>query len=188
MSPERRHRSADGSLAGVDPSPAARRHRPPAIGLAVGLVVWLALLLTGCTSTPYVPPSPTPADFGGITQILQARGLTILNVRSGDAGCADATLARTAISFTARGLDQTTQVQLYLYIFHDHDVFVRRSTDVGGCASSYVTDPVTYESLAVSPYVLSGQGPWGASFKDQLRIGLTTAAGDGGSSTGSDVQ
>ena len=134
------------------------------------------------------PPSPTPADFGGISQILQARGLDIVDVRSGDAGCADTTLAQTAISFKASGLDQATQVQLYLYIFHDHDVFVRRSTDIGGCASSYVTDTATYESLAISPYVLSGQGPWGTSFKEQLRIGLTTAAGDGGTSTGSDVK
>ena len=172
----------------MDPSPAARRTRPTAFRIAVVVAVLLGLIVSGCSSTPYVPPSPTPADFGGITQILQARGLAIVDVRSGDAGCPDTTLARTAISFKASGLDQATQVQLYLYIFHDHDVFVRRSTDVGACARSYVTDAATYESLAISPYVLSGQGPWGTSFTDQLRIGLTTAAGDGGSSTGSDVQ
>ena len=172
----------------MDPSPAARRPGPRASALIVAAAIALAVALTACTSTTYVPPSPTPADFGGITQILQARGLSILDVRSGDAGCTDATLARTAISFKANGLDQATQVQLYLYIFHDHDVFVRRSTDIGGCAKSYVTDPATYESLAISPYVLSGQGPWGASFMDQLRVGLTTAAGDGGATTGSGGQ
>jgi hypothetical protein len=158
------------------------------VALAVAVALALSMALGACSSGTYAPPSPTPADFGGISQILQARGLTILAVRSGDAGCPDTTLARTAISFKAKGLDQATQVQLYLYIFHDHDVFVKRSTDVGGCASSYVTDASTYESLAISPYVLSGQGPWGASFMDQLRIGLTTAAGDGGANAAPDVQ
>ena len=163
----------------MDPSPAIRRSRLVALALAVGT------FLAACTSSS-VPPSPTPADFGGITQVLQARGLSIVGVRSGDAGCPDATLAKTAISFKASGLDQATPLQLYLYIFHDHDVFTRRSTDIGACASSYVTDAATYESLAISPYVLSGQGPWASAFKDQLRVGLTTAAGDGGASTGGD--
>ena len=66
------------------------------------MVACLALLLAGCNPSA-VPPSPTPADFGGITQILQTRGLTIVAVRSGDAGCPDTTLAKTAISFQASG-------------------------------------------------------------------------------------
>ena len=147
------------------------------------MVAWLALSVGACTGSA-VPPSPTPADFGGISQILQTRGLTIVAVRSGDAGCPDTDLAKTAISFQASGLDQVAPVQLYLYIFHDHDVFTRRSTGIGGCAASYVTDATTYESLAISPYVLSGQGPWSAAFKEQLRLGLTAAAGDGGANAG----
>jgi hypothetical protein len=139
--------------------------------------------LAACTSSS-IPPAPTPADFGGISRILQNRGLSIVDVVSGDAGCPDASLAKTAISFRASGLDQSSSVQVYLYIFHDHDVFVRRSTDVGGCASSYVTDAQAYETVAVSPYVLSGQGPWAPSFREQLKAGLTAAAGDGGTSGG----
>jgi hypothetical protein len=169
--------------------------RSPVTGLAphasvssrsvVALFLVAVVALAGCT-TSSVPPSPTPADFGGLSVILQGRGLTIVDVVSGDAGCPDASLAQTAISFKASGLDQATPVQVYLYIFNNHDVFVRRSTDVGGCASSYVTDPQTYESLAISPYVLSGQGPWAPAFLEQLRAGLTTAAGDGGTSGGND--
>ena len=148
---------------------------------------WLALLLAvavagGCAGRS-VSPLGTPADFGGLSQILQVRGLTIVDVRSGDAGCPGSDLSKTAISFRAGGLDQTTLVQVYLYVFHDHATFVRRSTDVGGCAASYVTDPSSYQSLAISPYVLSGQGPWAPGFTEQLREGLTKAAGDGGTSS-----
>ncbi len=149
----------------------------------VARLVLIAGLVAGCT-TSSVPPMPTPADFGGLSQVLQARGVTILNVVSGDAGCPNPSLARTAIAFTASGLDQATAVPVYLYVFNDHAAFVRRSTDVGSCAQSYVTDPQTYESLAISPYVLSGQGPWAPSFKAQLLAGLTVAAGDGGTSSG----
>ncbi|MHB8459563.1 MAG: hypothetical protein ACYDAK_04595 [Candidatus Limnocylindrales bacterium] len=149
----------------------------------VARLVLVAALVAGCT-TSSVPPMPTPADFGGLSQVLQARGLTILNVVSGNAGCPNPDLARTAITFTASGLDQATAVQMYLYVFNDRAAFVRRSTDVGSCAQSYVTDPQAYESLAISPYVLSGQGPWAPSFKAQLQAGLTVAAGDGGTSSG----
>jgi hypothetical protein len=149
-------------------------------------VLLVAVLAVGACTTSSVPPSPTPADFGGLSVILQGRGLTLVDVVSGDAGCPDPSLAQTAISFKASGLDQATPFEVCLYIFNNHDVFVRRSTDVGGCAASYVTDPQTYESLAISPYVLSGQGPWAPSFLAQLKAGLTTAAGDGGTSGGDD--
>lgn len=152
--------------------------------LRTGLVAaTLCLAIAGCT-TSSVPPQPTPADFGGLSQILQARGLTILNVVSGDAGCSNPDLAKTAISFRASGLDQVSPVPVYLYVFNDHAAFVRRSTDIGSCAQSYVTNPTTYESLAISPYVLSGQGPWAPEFKAQLSAGMTVAAGDGGTSSG----
>ncbi len=148
----------------------------------------VAVMLAACNPAGVAAPSPTPADFGGISQVLQNRGLTILDVVSGDAGCPGSDLAKTAISFEASGLDQAAPVQVYLYIFHDHDTWVRRSTDVGGCAQSYVTDPSTYESLAISPYVVSGQGPWAPGFTAQLRQGLTSAAGDGGTTPDTEIQ
>jgi hypothetical protein len=151
-------------------------------------VTVLALVIGACNPAGQAAPSPTPADFGGISQVLQNRGLTILDVVSGDAGCPGSDLSKTAISFDASGLDQAAPVHVYLYIFHDHDTFVRRSTDVGACARSYVKDPTTYESLAISPYVLSGQGPWAPGFTAQLQQGLTVAAGDGGTTPDTEIQ
>jgi hypothetical protein len=144
----------------------------------------LAIVVAGACSASSVKPLATPADFGGLSQLLQTGGLTIVDVVSGDAGCPGSDLSKTAISFRAGGLDQTTLVQVYLYVFHDHATFVRRSTDVGGCAASYITDRSTYESLAISPYVLSGQGPWAPAFSQHLRDGLTKASGNGGVSSG----
>jgi hypothetical protein len=44
-----------------------------------------------------------------------------------------------------------------------------------------VTDPATFEAIdAYSPYVVAGQGPWGARFRAALREALRIAAGTGG--------
>jgi hypothetical protein len=99
---------------------------------------------------------------------------------SGDAGCPDATLAPTAIAFDARGLDQATPVRIRVYIFRDRDAWQRLSATVAGCAKSYVTDDTTYESLAPSPFVVSGQGPWPAKFAAGLKTAFSAAAGTGG--------
>ena len=162
------------------------RHATSAAGLS--LILGLALGFAACTPAGQGKPVPTPADFGGISEVLQSRGVTILDVVSGDGGCPGDDLSKTAISFQASGIDQATPVQVYLYIFHDHDTFVRLSADVGTCARAYVTDPSTYESLAISPYVLSGQGPWAPGFTEQMKEGLTSAAGDGGTTPDTDIQ
>lgn len=140
-------------------------------------------MLAGCTISSS-PPAPTPADFGGISQVLRDDGITVSDVVSGDAGCPGSDLARAAIHFTMSGLDQPEPVSAYLYIFNDQAAFQRRAGDVAQCAQSYVTDPARFESIDVSPYVLAGQGPWGSQLKAQLRAGLTTAAGNGGNGAG----
>lgn len=99
---------------------------------------------------------------------------------SGDAGCDDSTLRPTAIAFDAKGLDQPENVRVYVYIFRNREAFERLRASVDQCAASFVTDPETFESLEASPYVLAGQGPWGAEFKAALRDALTVAAGSGG--------
>ena len=99
---------------------------------------------------------------------------------SGDAGCADSVLTPTAIAFDASGLDQPTVVRIYLYVFGDKATYERLRTTVDDCARSYVTDPSTYSSVEVSPFVVAGQGPWGPKFEQALRDGLTEAAGSGG--------
>jgi hypothetical protein len=140
-------------------------------------------VLAGCT-TSNSPLAPTPADFGGISQVLRARGISIVDVVSGDAGCPDTNLARAAIRFRMSGLDQTSPVTAYLYVFGSQAAFERRASDVATCARSYVTDPSGLESIDVSPYVVAGQGPWAPALRAQVRAGLTVAAGNGGNGSG----
>ena len=137
------------------------------------------LVLASCTVT-HGAPTPSPADFGGISQRLQSRGLTITDVVSGDAGCDTPGLAATAISFQASGLDQAVPVKVYLYIFADAEALLRRHDDVDACARAYVHNAATFESLDVPPYVAVGQGPWADAFRQRLREGLADAAGGGG--------
>lgn len=153
-------------------------HLPrPAVRALFGLALLVAL--AGCGRAT-APPSPTPADFPGIADRLSTVGIKVANVVSGDAGCADLGLARTAIGFDASGLDQTTPVRVRLYIFRDHDAWQRLSASVATCAQAYVTDPSTYESLAPSPFVVSGQGPWAPGFAAALEKAFIEAAGTGG--------
>src|SRR4029079_19403777 len=115
----------------------------------------------------------------GVSLLLQRQGMTIVDVVSGDAGCANTSLTGAAISFTASGLDEPTPTKVYLYRFNDRDAFQRRSGDVASCAATYVHDPSHFESVYVSPSVVAGQGPWGDRFRTAIRDALTAAAGDG---------
>ncbi len=143
----------------------------------VALVCLLSLSACGTISTS--APAPTPADFQGIATELTIRRIAIDDLVSGDAGCTDRVLIPTAIGLTAKGLDQTTPVRLYLYIFRDRAAFERLRATVDDCARSYVTDPQTFESIDASPFVLAGQGPWAPEFKAALREALVRAAGTG---------
>ncbi len=142
-------------------------------------LVAVPVALAGCGRVGNAP-SPTPADFGGIAIRLSAQGISPHDIVSGDPGCSSATLAPTAVSFTASGLDQSSAVRLHVYIFKDADTLTRLRPDVDLCARSYVTDPNTYETLDVAPYVVAGQGPWGTAFKEAVRTGLMQAAQIGG--------
>jgi hypothetical protein len=111
--------------------------------------------------------------------ILSRVGIKVANAVSGDAGCPDATLAKTAIAFDASGLDQGQPVRIRVYVFRDRETWQRLSGSVAACARSYVSDATTYESLAPSPYVVSGQGPWAPGFAAALKTAFTAAAGSG---------
>jgi hypothetical protein len=150
------------------------------VGLVVPVLA-IALLIGGCdVDNPNVVPSP--ADFGGLANELLKRGIGIDHAVSGDAGCTDATLTPTAIGFDARGLDQPTVVRIHLYAFKDHATFDRLRSSVDACARAFVTDPSTYEAVDASPFVVTGQGPWGPQFEAAMRAGLTAAAAPGSSS------
>jgi hypothetical protein len=140
----------------------------------------LLALVFGCGALRGQTPAPTPADFAGIVANFARRGITVEHVVSGDAGCADQELARTAISFDARGADQSTPVTIHLYSFADREAFNRLRPAIDACARSYVSDPETFDSIDAAPFVLAGQGPWGHGFEEAMRAALEEAAQQGG--------
>lgn len=157
----------------MSPSPVGRfLARASAVAL-----VTVAVAACGFVST--TPPAPTPADFQGIAGEIVRRGVVIERIVSGDAGCDDPELARTAISFSASGLGQADHVTVYLYIFRNRASYEKLRSRVDACARSYVTDPETFESVETSPFVLAGQGPWADGFGAALREALVVAAGTG---------
>ena len=146
----------------------------------LGLLAALALLVAGCGTVSFTEPPATPTDFPGITGRLNAVGINVRDYVSADPGCSDGDLAKTAIRFTAQGLDQTTPATLYLYVFNDHDAFERNRAKIGPCAAGFVTDPASFEEIEQSPYVVASQGPWAPQFEAALRATLEQAAGTGG--------
>jgi len=140
----------------------------------------LAFVLAGCGSVLQSPPTPDPEAFPGIAGQLGRFGVDVLNWTSGDPGCDDPTLSPTSIRFAAQGLDQPTPVVLRIYIFRNRDAWERRMPDVDRCAQAWAEDPATFEILQVSPYVLTGQGPWPPQFDAAVRQGIGEAAGNGG--------
>jgi len=155
---------------------------PARAGACARIVLLAASLVPGVaacsTFTPTTEPA-TPTDFAGIVAELQGQGIDVNRVVSGDAGCDDQRLSRTAIGFDASGGDQATTVRIYLYAFKDQQVYDQLRPAVDACARSYVTDAATFGSVDAPPYVLAGNGPWTPAFKDALRTALKRAAGGG---------
>lgn len=135
--------------------------------------------LAGCDALLETAPAPTPADFQGIAADLVQRGVMIDNIVSGDSGCEDVELSRTAIGFDADGLDQASPTRIYVYIFRNREAYERLRQTVDACARSYVVDPDAFESVEQSPFVVAGAGPWAPDFHDAIRAALVEAAGTG---------
>ena len=146
-------------------------------GFALGIA---CVVLAGCSTLLQPSPEPTPMDFPSLLGELAGRGLALGHITSGDAGCHDPTLIPTAIGFDAAGLGVTTPIRLRIYIFGTGEIFDRRRPDVDSCVAEWAQDPATVEFIDAKPFVLAGQGPWPAAFKDAIRAGLTAAAGNGG--------
>jgi hypothetical protein len=141
-----------------------------------GLLALAIFVLGACSAfTPTTAPA-TPTDFTGIVAELESVGIDVNRVVSGEAGCDDQRLSRTAIAFDARGLDQPTAVRIHLYAFKDQQVYAELRATVDACARSYVTDAAAFGAIDEPPYVLAGSGPWAPSFKDALRTALQRAA------------
>ena len=134
------------------------------------------MVLGACSAFTPQTPRPTPTDFAGIVEELARAGVGVARVVSGDPGCDDRRLARTAISFDASGVDQDGSTRIYLYAFKNDAVFDELRPAVDLCARSYVTDAADYASVEASPYVFAGPGPWAPGLEDALRIALERAA------------
>src|SRR4051794_38920776 len=132
----------------VEPARSRRAHD----ATAVLVVLILAAVLAGCGTISRTPPVPTPADFQGIAGDIVQRGISVSHIVSGDAGCADQNLGKTAIAFDAVGLDQPSPVRVYLYIFRNRETYERLRSTIDDCARGYVTQPESYESVETSPY------------------------------------
>ena len=143
------------------------------------LAALIVAIASACGRISTAEPAPTPADFTGIATELSKRGVGINDIVSGDAGCQDPVLVPTAIGLTARGLDQSKPVRLYLYIFRNRESFDRLRSSIDACAAAFVTDPDTFESVEQSPFVIAGQGPWAPDFEAAIREALVVAAGTG---------
>src|SRR5688572_8695085 len=87
------------------------------------MLLFIAVFGAACGTISTTPPAPTPADFPGITAEVARRGVLVNHFVSGDAGCADPVLTPTAIAFDAKGLDQATNVRIYIYIFRNREAF-----------------------------------------------------------------
>jgi hypothetical protein len=149
------------------------------LGRAAGLAMTM-VLLAACGTISMTEPPATPTDFPGLTGRLNAAKIKTRDWVSGDAGCQDPELVKTAIRFNASGLDQAEPVTIYLYVFRNRDAFERNRDKIGPCAQAFVTDPSTFQEIEQSPYILAGQGPWAPQFESVLRSTLQTAAGTGG--------
>ncbi len=135
-----------------------------------------AFVVAGCSAFAPGTPAATPTDFAGIVAELAASGIGVDHVVSGDPGCPNERLARTAISFDAVGAGQSTATRIYLYAFKDDPTYQELRSMIDECARSYVTDPNAYGAVDAPPYVFAGPGPWAPSFKDALRAALQRAA------------
>lgn len=158
-----------------DPRRPLRRARLARLLVALGAMVAIA----GCGTISRTPPAATAAPFPGIAGSLSQHGIDVERIASGDAGCSDVNLSRTAVGFDASGFDQPTPVRVHIYIFRNRATYERLRSTVDVCAAAYVTDRSTFESLDESPYVLAGQGPWGTTFRTNLAAAIKEAAGTG---------
>ena len=148
--------------------------------IALPSLLALAFFLAGCAGILQSPPVPDPEAFPGIAGQFGRFGVEVLNWTAGDPGCVDPELSPTSIRFEAKGLDQASPVLMRIYIFRNREAWERRLADVDACAAAWANDPLTFELLQVSPYVLAGQGPWAPQFEGAIRKGIQESAGNGG--------
>jgi hypothetical protein len=143
-------------------------------------LVAVLLVVAACGAITGTPPAPTPADFPGLASAISRHGITIGHIVAGDPGCDDASLVPTVIRFEAAGLDQPAPTRAYVYIFRTREAFDRLLPVVANCAGSYVTDEEGEPWIPVSPFVLTGPGPWPPEFRKAMEDALIEGAGTGG--------
>jgi hypothetical protein len=154
------------------------RLRPARAAIVASLAPAL-LLVAGCAAFTPQEPQRTPTDFAGLVAELARVGVGVTNVVSGDAGCPDQRLARTAIAFDAVGPGGTEPTRVFLYRFRDMAVYEELRPFVDLCARSFVVDPADYATVDAPPWVLAGPGPWDDEFERALQQALERAVAGG---------
>lgn len=157
------------------PSP----HRVHRVRRTTAVALLLAtLVLAGCDAIRGTPPPAKPGDFGELRLALSQVGVHAADMVAGDDGCDDPTLAATAFAFDASGAGVASPILLRAYLFRDDAAYERRRADVDACVAEWATDPASFEFADAPPFVIAGQGPWPAEFKEALRTALDETNGD----------
>ena len=120
-----------------------------------GRTVLLALVVTGCYS------SPGPSPVGGIEEVIASlvlRGVTVTSLVSGDAGCSDPTLHDNAVHLSVSYQDQSTEIYVLQW---------RRTSDFDAAADAYANCLADFRSHNPGSAVASVDvPPWRAFGKD----------------------
>jgi hypothetical protein len=149
--------------------------------LKAALLPLLLVVVAGCGSSLDAARgsvAPTPTDFAGVVKHFAEHDFVVIDVVSGDPGCADPALIPMAIAFHLSGGGLEAPVQARIYRFKDDASYQKLRASVDGCAAEWINDPATLLMVDASPYVLVTEGvPEGAP-ADAIRTALRAAAGE----------
>jgi len=147
------------------------------------LLPWLGALLLVAACQANDPAEATPRDSAGLLEELGRHGVTAVEQRAGDPGCADASLEPNAIHWQLIIGDDPTPRDVYLFRFKDRATFDAGAAAVDACREAFAgrTDRAggTVQHLEISPWRAFGDG-WSTGLIDALQASLILAAGNGG--------
>jgi hypothetical protein len=139
------------------------------------------LLVTACQAND--PAAATPRDAQGLLEELGRHGVTAVEQRGGDTGCADTSLEPNAVHWQLIVGGDPTPRDVYLFRFKDRATFTAGAAAVDACRAAFAARADRaggeLEHLEISPWRVFGDG-WSAGLQDALRASLILAAGNGG--------
>ena len=151
--------------------------------LAARLLPFLGALLLTAACQANDPAAATPRDTAGLLEELGRHGVTAVEQRGGDTGCADTSLEPNAVHWRLVVGGDPTPRDVYLVRFKDRGAFVAAASVVDACRATFAarTDRAggELEHLEISPWRAFGDD-WSSGLQDALRASLILAAGNGG--------